>query len=57
MKYQLKIKAMYFIRHKEQSTGSYVYQGFDGRPAYPTAVRKREGLNCGSQLPNTSILK
>lgn len=48
---------MYFIRGKEQSTSSNVNQGFDGRSAYPTAVRKGEVLNYGSQLPHTSILK
>jgi len=48
---------MYFIRHKEQSTNSYVNQSFDGRPVYPPAVTKGEVLNCGSQLPHTSTLK
>lgn len=48
---------MHFIRPEEQNTDNAVNQGFDGRPAYPTAVHKEEGLNCGSQLPHTSVLK
>lgn len=48
---------MHFIRPEEQNTDNAVNQGFDGRPAYPTAAHKEEGLNCGSQLPHTSVLK
>lgn len=48
---------MRFTRYKEQSTVSYRNQGFNGRPPYPTAVQKGEGLNCSSQLLHTSVLK
>lgn len=55
MKYLIIIKAMYFIGHKENNTGSEMNWGLDGRPASPTAQHKAEGINCSSS--HASVLK